>query len=645
MIYVAIGVFFVFLFFQIKLYKETRKKIDLLSQLFPKDGIKYVKDDLTICLDEGSKGDKELSEMIQEINVYLSKNEGTADFSILLNMVERKINMMYADAVSKISFPTYFGLLGTFAGVFIGLCAFNIGLGTRHDGSSTIEDYMVGDLIWGVIVSMATSIIGLICSIRSNWYASDVRKGLDRRKNELYHFLQTELMPELGTDMVSSISKLRETINLFQPAFNQVINQFQTTFDHCTAQFGNAFRENVQVVAQAVTSMGENIDKVNKNILFQQKLLDSLKSKEFNRTLDKFVNAVGQFDELSQSLALFEQSKCEVILATQSLTEAQQAYNQSLSIPTELVCKVNLLLDRIKTFEDNLNQLGEKLKQSDIIGNEQLNLIRSQLLVLKEKNAVASNYADTTTTELITFFTSQKESLKGKTNEWNQTLMNYGDEYAKIVNEMQMQMKNRWNEFIRQMDKLFDTSEVTTPLNYLKQLQPIYEGIKAIESRLADNQTIEKKLDDISTEVANINEAVNSILATPNQPSSSSGLNAPTENTNSIQQSIQDMEKRMDIVFQINQRLDVILQNIERIKLPQTTPISSIKDNMKHQQELKEAQNKIAQLQEELNAIRQTPGMTDYTSVIEDLKNQLKEKEEELRKQLERPWYKRIFRR
>lgn len=645
MIYVAIGVFFVFLFFQIKLYKETRKKIDLLSQLFPKDGIKYVKDDLTICLDEGSKGDKELSEMIQEINVYLSKNEGTADFSILLNMVERKINMMYADAVSKISFPTYFGLLGTFAGVFIGLCAFNIGLGTRHDGSSTIEDYMVGDLIWGVIVSMATSIIGLICSIRSNWYASDVRKGLDRRKNELYHFLQTELMPELGTDMVSSISKLRETINLFQPAFNQVINQFQTTFDHCTAQFGNAFRENVQVVAQAVTSMGENIDKVNKNILFQQKLLDSLKSKEFNRTLDKFVNAVGQFDELSQSLALFEQSKCEVILATQSLTEAQQAYNQSLSIPTELVCKVNLLLDRIKTFEDNLNQLGEELKQSDIIGNEQLNLIKSQLLVLKEKNAVASNYADTTTTELITFFTSQKESLKGKTNEWNQTLMNYGDEYAKIVNEMQMHMKNRWNEFIRQMDKLFDTSEVTTPLNYLKQLQPIYEGIKAIESRLADNQTIEKKLDDISTEVANINEAVNSIPATPNQPSSSSGLNAPTENTSSIQQSIQDMEKRMDIVFQINQRLDVILQNIERIKLPQTTPISSIKDNMKHQQELKEAQNKIAQLQEELNAIRQTPGMTDYTSVIEDLKNQLKEKEEELRKQLERPWYKRIFRR
>ena len=644
MIYVAIGILFIISAIQLFLSKDTWDKINLLSQLFPKDGIKYIKEDLTIGVDEESKEYKVLSEMIQEINIYLSKNEGTADFSILMNMVERRINMMYADAVSKISFPTYFGLLGTFAGVLIGLLAFNIGLGASQNGNSTIEDYMVGDLIWGVIVSMATSVLGLICSIRLNGYASDVRKDLDSRKNELYHFIQTELMPELGTDMVSSIGKLRQTINLFQPAFNQVINQFQKTFDDCTTQFGNAFRENVQVVAQAVTSMGENINKVNENILFQQKLLDSLKSKELNQTLDKFVNAIGQFDELSQSLALFEQSKCEVILATQSLTEAQHKYNQSLSIPTELVHKVNQLLDRIKTFEDNLNKLGEELKQSDIIGNEQLNLIRSQLLVLKEKNAVASNYADTTTTELITFFTSQKESLKGKTNEWNQTLMSYGDEYAKIVNEMQTQMKSRWDEFVQQMDKLFDSSEISTSLNYLKKLQPISEGIEAIKSKLAGASTLEKKLNDISIEVANVNEAVNSIPAPPTQLSPSNGINAPTVNTSSIQQSIQGLEKRMDIVFQMNQRIEKIIQSIERINLPQNTPISSTSDKLKYQQELTEARNKITQLQKELNTIRQSSGATDYISVIEDLKKQLERKEEELQKQLERPWYKRIFR-
>lgn len=645
MIYVAIGFFLVFLLFQLKLSKETWNKIHQLSLLFPKDGIMYVKEGLTIGLDEESKEYKELSDMVQEMNVYLSKNEGTADFSILMNMVERKINMMYADAVSKISFPTYFGLLGTFVGVFIGLFAFNIGLDASQHGNTTIQDYMVGDLIWGVMVSMATSVIGLICSIILNGHASDVKKDLDRRKNELYHFLQTELMPELGTDMVSSIGKLRQTINRFQPAFNQVIDRFQTTFDHCTTQFGSAFRENVQVVAQAVTSMGENINKVNENILFQQKLLDSLKSKELNKTLDKFVGVVGQFDELSQSLALFEQSKSEVILATQELTEAQRTYNQSLSIPTELVRKVNQLLDRITTFEDNLNHLGEELKQSDIIGNEQLNLIKSQLMVLKEKNAVASNYADTTTEELITFFTSQKESLKDKTKEWNQTLMNYGDEYETIVNKMQEQMKNRWNEFVRQMDKLFDTSEVSISLDYLKQLQPIYEGIKAIESKLADNQTIEKELNDLSIEVANVNEALNSIPTTPIQLTPSNNVSIPTVNTNSIQQSIQGLEKRMDIVFTMNQRINDMIQIIESIKLPQVTSPTSPRDKIKNEQELKEARDKITELQMELNSFRQNPEGVNYASIIEDLKTQLKRKEEELQKQLEKPWYKRLFRR
>ena len=650
MIYVAIGVFLIIFSIQFKLRKDTRSKINQLSRLFPKDGLKYEKEGLTLVwMDEESKGYKELSEIIHEINAYLSKNEGTADFSILMNMVERKISMMYSDAVSKISFPTYFGLLGTFAGVCVGLIAFNIGLNTGQDGNTAIEDYMVGDLIWGVIVSMATSVVGLIFSIELNWYASDVRKDLDRRKNELYHFLQTELMPELGTDMVSSIAKLRKTINLFQPAFNQVIDRFQSTFDTCTTQFGNAFRENVQVVAQAVTSMGENINRVNDNIRFQQRILDSLKSKELNRTLDKFVSTINQFDELSQSLALFEQSKSEVIFATQELTNAQRSYNQSLSIPTELVSKVNQLLDRIKTFEDNLNQLGEDLKQSDVIGNEQLNLIRKQLEVLKEKNVVASGYVDSTTEELIRFFESQKDSLKGKTKEWNQTLIGYGDEYEAIVTQMQEQMKNRWNEFISQMDKLFDTSEISMSLDNLKQLQPIYEKIKSIELKLADSQTIERRLSDISTEVANVNEAVNSIPTIPVLQSSAHGSNVSTGNMSAIQQSIQGLERRMDVVSDMNKRIDDIKHIVERIKLPQVVSNPSPNDNMQYQQRLIIAQDKIKRLQTELDSFKQNQGETDVTPVIEELKQQLARKEEELIElqnrliQAEKPWYKRIL--
>lgn len=646
MIFVAILVLALVLCFQICFTGETRDKIILLKQFFPKDGLKYRKDGLSISLDDdNNKESKYLSEIIQEINVYLSKNEGTADFSILMNMVERKINILYSDAVAKISFPTFCGLLGTFLGVFIGLLAFNWGL------DAGIHDSMIQELIIGVIVSMITSVIGLICSIGLNWFASNVRKDLDRRKNEFYHFMQTELLPELGTDMVSSIAKLRKTINLFEPTFKSVISRFEDTFNNCTTQFGEAFRENVEVVAQAVTTMGENINTVNDNIRFQQKILDTFKSKELNQTLDKFVNLISQFDELSQSLSLFEQCKSEVIIATQELTNAQRTYNQSLSIPKELVNDVNQLLNRIRTFEDNVNLLGEELKQSELIGNKELNLIENQLRVLRDKNAVASSYVDSTTEELISFFDSQKASLKNKITEWNQMLMNYGDEYENIVNQIQKQMKDRWNEFVNQMNGIFDTSEMAVSLHHLNQLKPILEKIGAIEAKLADSKAIQKKLNEISGEVASVSEIINS-MPTPSVPqpvASNNKSNVVSDNIDVIQKSITGLQKRLDAVSQMGQRINEIKSIVERIQLPQISPENMADDNTQYQQRLVSAHDKIKQLQTELDSIKQGQKDRAAMPMIEDLKQQLSYKEEtilQLQEKLriaEKPWYKRII--
>ena len=644
MIYIAIGVLAFVLCFQIYFTSETRRKIVLVRRLFPKDGIKYRKDGLTVNLDEKSLKCKELSEIIQEINVYLSKNEGTADFSILMHMVERRINVLYSDAVAKISFPTFCGLLGTFLGVFIGLFAFYIGLdsgmNTNNDSIQyTIQSSMIQELIEGVIVSMVTSVFGLLCSIGLNWFASNVKKVLDRRKNEFYHFLQTELLPELGTDMVSSIVKLRQTINRFEPSFNGVITRFEKTFDHCTAQFGDAFRENVQIVAKAVTSMGENINKVNENIRYQQKILDSLKSRELNNTLDKFVNSINQLDELSKSLAVFEQSKNEVISATQELTEAQRKYNDSLRIPTELVNDVNRLLDRIRTFEDNVNRLGEELMQSGVIGNQQLNLIENQLRVLKDKNAIASTYVETTTEELTTFFESQKESLKGKTKEWNRMLMNYGDEYENIVNQMEEQMKNRWRVFINQMDSLLNTSDISTSLHQLKQLKPIFEKIEAIETKLTDSNVLAKNLNDIRVEVTNVNETIKSAPTTSVQQSAAFD-NSSNELSSKIVDSIQrSVHGLYEVVSRMEQRIDEIKRIAEKSQPQQMKSNTSSDKIWQPQSKPVTGQKEIKRPRTESNDSKVSQRETNVLPKKEEVEHQ---EEEKIRLQ-KKPWYKRIM--
>ena len=204
----------------------------------------------------------DLNKLIAEINHYVSKTKGTTDFAVIQNKVERKLNMRYDQSIAKLAFPTYYGLMGTFVGVFIGIVMFNQGF----DSIDGITDDSIRNLLKGVMVSMSTSLIGLAFTTYNNHKAAESRKRIEEDKNAFYDFVQTELMPSLDVSMVLAITRLHETVDRFEPAFDGVINRFQTTFDNCTKAFGESFETNVKAVAAAVETMGNNMDKINQNI-------------------------------------------------------------------------------------------------------------------------------------------------------------------------------------------------------------------------------------------------------------------------------------------------------------------------------------------------------------------------------------------
>lgn len=235
---------------------QTYKKLQDVKLIFPANVV-YIRqgDDLPTILAQDKQGKKVtsllLKGLIDELNDYIRKNEGTTDFSIIQHKTERIAKSKFEDATATLSFPTYIGLMGTFLGVFVGLYCFNV-----SDGGDLVNDDKIAKLIHGVLISMSTSLIGLLLMTLSNWYAVCVRKNLNIEKNVFYRFIQNELMPELGTSMVSALSKLRSTITKFEPAFDGVLDRFQTTFDKCTTSFGDAFNANVDIVAKAVFCYG-----------------------------------------------------------------------------------------------------------------------------------------------------------------------------------------------------------------------------------------------------------------------------------------------------------------------------------------------------------------------------------------------------
>ena len=160
-----------FAIFQFWAFISTLRKLDKFKSFFS-DSENWNIEEKESChaiLVENSSDN--FTELVSEINEYLDKNEGTTDFGIIKDKVENRLEALYEDATSKVSFPTYLGLMGTFFGVWIGLQSFKIGV-----EQAGVSDEIVSALIGGIIVSMVTSLVGLVLMMWGNAKAGDVLK-------------------------------------------------------------------------------------------------------------------------------------------------------------------------------------------------------------------------------------------------------------------------------------------------------------------------------------------------------------------------------------------------------------------------------------------------------------------------------------
>ena len=387
---ISVVIFIVATGVQLYYFIGNRKKLEVVRDFFTKrrDYEVYGEAEDSQLNPYVAEVGSSLHSLINELNEYTKKNHGTTDFSVIQNKTDRKINVLYDNATSRIAFPTYVGLMGTFAGVFLGLLFFTIGLGSSPNGEG-ITDETIGNLITGVLVSMSTSFIGLFLTTWTHHIAAETQKVVREDKNDFYEFIQNELMPTLGVSMVAALNKLHHTINLFEPSFNSVIDRFQATFDSCTQRFGTAFEQNVTIVSEAVRVMGENMDKINENVELQAQLLKTLRSRGVVESLDAFVRASQNFDLVTNALNRFEVARNTIKDVTVELVNTQRRYNESLEIPLNVANKLNQILSRITDFEKSISALGRSIEKTDLLGNTEIEALKQAITAIKKKQKVA----------------------------------------------------------------------------------------------------------------------------------------------------------------------------------------------------------------------------------------------------------------
>ena len=466
-----------FILWQKRVYNENKRAIARLKRFFSKkeafstcESYEYDEDGNPISeyikIKEVADKDAELMNLIDDINAYIKKSKGTVAFSIIQNKTERRISMLYEIATSKLSFPTHIGLMGTFAGVFIGLIMFLIG--TMAVGG--ITDLSIQSLITGVLVSMATSCCGIWLLILSHRLASEATNQIDHDKNDFYEWVQNELMPTVDVSMVEAIGKLHETIDKFEPTFSGVISQFKGAFKDVTNAFGTEFRKSVQVVASAVNTMGNNMDKVNKNIDLQSNLLDTLKSNQLVRGMDSFVEASKRFTDITGSLDQFERARRIMLVAAQETINIQKDFNESLQIPKQVAAEINIILNRITKFEESINGLGVNVAQTQMVGNQLVEQIKENINAIKAKQTVAEKYADTANKRLEVYFDEQKKEVSRIMQKYNEALESYLDDYETMLKERKTELESRNREFVEAIDRKLSIEDIRSDFKALREI-------------------------------------------------------------------------------------------------------------------------------------------------------------------------------
>lgn len=344
--------------------------------------------------------------IVNSTNMYLEKNEGTADFSLLKDIAERKVELVYEQATSKLSFPMYLGLMGTFLGVGYGLYSLN------DSGNIVMESQHISNFIGGVIVAMFTSFVGLALTTRANWLAANCQEELNKKKDAYFSFLQTELLPEMGTSIVQSLSQLKGTIGGFERSFTKVIDRFEHTFTDLTQSFGDGFRENINSIQGAVNSLGKNMHEISATMQLQKSLLAEIRSEEMVKSVKSIHDIFKEFETIVPLLKEFQIQQILLSKATVDLAEKQDSFNNSLEVPQQILENLNCILNRVSTFEQNINALGETLSDSQFLGSKQVNLIEKQLDSLEQKQKLAVRYTNNGTVQLEEYYAESIEKIE-----------------------------------------------------------------------------------------------------------------------------------------------------------------------------------------------------------------------------------------
>lgn len=349
---------------------------------------------LTLLEVEGSNN-QIMAKIVTSINTYLIRNKGAvADFNLLRDIIQRNLDMVEEEISMTMPIPIYLGLMGTMAGIILGLFALpDIGSEAFLQGNG------INNLIGGVKIAMIASFTGLLFTVsNSGWLFKGAKSYVEQCKNDFFTFLQTELLPVLTESVNAGIIGLNRSIERFGVSFNENVGKLDVlmnkNYDSLMAQQSavESFQKldisrianfNIKVLSEikqsvdALERLGyalRNVDSfvANSKLLVERtndvmdlsdKILDILsESKQLQMFLNSHFNALEQRGQIINDTVVRMDDVID-----KSLNGLEQHIYERLQAVRDIKITAEDLLQ--KEFDQNRNVLG-KLQFLEPLKNE-----------------------------------------------------------------------------------------------------------------------------------------------------------------------------------------------------------------------------------------------------------------------------------
>lgn len=326
-----------FAIWELQQFYKVRKLTVLYKNIFPNSTDQLEFDSHMLCINS-SHNSVLFKNIVRTLNRYLGENsDQVSDYHLMKDVVDRNREVAESEIETLIPFTQYIGLVGTMIGIFFGVVVlvFGNGLENLMSGSiSALSSSGVTELLGGVAIAVLTSALGLGLTMRSSYLFKDAKRVVELRENAFLSWIQAEMLPNLSTDMTSTLVKMTNNLR-----------DFNNTFSSNTAK------------------LDRTLAKVNDSYSGQARILEVLERVDVKKVAMANVQVYEKLKDCTDEIGM--------------IGDALKSSRQYLQQVRDLTEKLDKMDERARTwekmakfFEKEINEIeGRKAAISEAVGN------------------------------------------------------------------------------------------------------------------------------------------------------------------------------------------------------------------------------------------------------------------------------------